>query len=110
MGRTLATASQTWMEEEKALTRFARALRKDDQLIMNELIRLSRLHIAESSYAGNMYPMDIYIISMILELSKKLDKLEKQLNEISKAEGIQETSDTDTPDFPSLTDLLQNDP
>jgi hypothetical protein len=29
MGRTIRSATQTWMEEEKALGRFARALRKE---------------------------------------------------------------------------------
>ena len=48
MGRTIRSASQTWYEEEKALARFARALRRKDQHYLNELLNLSRLHIAEA--------------------------------------------------------------
>ena len=69
MGRTIQSATQTWIEEEKALQRFTRALRREDQAVMKDLIHLSRLHIAETSYAGNLYPMDTYIISMLLEVA-----------------------------------------
>lgn len=52
MGRTIRSAAQTWYEEEKALARFARALRREDQRCLSELLDLSRLHIAEASYAA----------------------------------------------------------
>ena len=76
MGRTIFSATQTWVEEDKALMRFVRALRKNDQVLIEELIALSRKHIAEASYASNLYPMDIYLTSMLLELYKKVRQLE----------------------------------
>ncbi len=76
MGRTILSATQTWVEEDKALMRFVRALRKNDQVLIEELITLSRKHIAEASYASNLYPMDIYLTSMLLELYKKVRQLE----------------------------------
>jgi uncharacterized coiled-coil DUF342 family protein len=76
MGRTILSATQTWVEEDKALMRFVRALRKNDQVLIEELIALSRKHIAEASYASNLYPMDIYLTSMLLELYKKVRQLE----------------------------------
>ena len=36
MGRTIQSATQTWIEEEKALQRFTRALRREDQAVMKE--------------------------------------------------------------------------
>ncbi|MPM27890.1 hypothetical protein SDC9_74405 [bioreactor metagenome] len=79
MGRTIVSATQTWIEEDKALKRFERALRKKDQVLINELMALAHTHIAEASYASNLYPMDVYLISMLLELYKKLKRLEVQL-------------------------------
>lgn len=81
MGRTIQSATQTWVEEEQALTRFVRALRKSDQDLIGELIALSHSHVAEASYASNLYPMDIYLVSMLLELYKKVKQLELKLEQ-----------------------------
>ena len=81
MGRTILSATQTWVEEEQSLKRFTHALRKSDQLLIEELIALSHLHVAEASYASNLYPMDVYLLSMLLELYKKFKQLELKLAE-----------------------------
>ena len=57
MGRTIQSATQTWIEEEKALQRFTRALRREDQAVMKELIHLSRLHIAEPGIFTRWMPI-----------------------------------------------------
>lgn len=81
MGRTIQSATQTWVEEDMALKRFVRALRKSDQDLIGELIALSHSHVAEASFASNLYPMDIYLVSMLLELYKKFKKLELKLEQ-----------------------------
>jgi hypothetical protein len=75
MGRTILSATQTWVEEDKALKWFIRALRKSDQDVIQELLALSRRHIAEASYASNLYPMDIYLVSMLLETFRRVNNL-----------------------------------
>ncbi len=87
MGRTILSATQTWVEEDKALMRFVRALRKKDQVLIEELIALSRQHIAEASYASNLYPMDIYLASMLLELYKKVRQLEIKVEQMDVRAG-----------------------
>jgi hypothetical protein len=87
MGRTIFSATQTWVEEDKALMRFVRALRKKDQVLIEELIALSRQHIAEASYASNLYPMDIYLTSMLLELYKKVRQLEIKIEQMDARTG-----------------------
>lgn len=109
MGRTLQSATQTWIEEEKALQRFTRALRREDQAVMKDLIHLSRLHIAESSYAGNLYPMDTYIISMLLEVAKRSERIESKVNELCRQCGIENVSESNIPDLPGLRSLLYPD-
>ena len=79
MGRTIASITQTWQEEEAALNRFKRALRKDDQIILDELLVMSRLHLAEASYASNLYPLDMYLIAILLELYKQLKSMQKEM-------------------------------
>ena len=78
MGRTIASITQTWLQEEAALKRFERALRKDDQLLLEELLVLSRQHLAEASYASNLYPLDMYLIAILLEVYKELKALQRQ--------------------------------
>lgn len=80
MGRTVASITQTWQQEEAALNRFKRALRKDDQVLLDELLVFSRLHLAEASYASNLYPLDMYLIAILLEVYKQVKALQRQLN------------------------------
>lgn len=80
MGRTIASITQTWQEEEVALNRFKRALRKDDQILLDELLVMSRLHLAEASYASNLYPLDMYLIAILLEVYKQLKATQRELH------------------------------
>ncbi|HAE85953.1 MAG TPA: hypothetical protein DCG78_05545 [Anaerolineaceae bacterium] len=79
MSRTIASITQTWLQEEAALKRFERALRKDDQLLLEELLVLSRQHLAEASYASNLYPLDMYLIAILLEVYRELKALQRQV-------------------------------
>ncbi len=108
MGRTLKSATQTWIEEEQALRRFSRALRKEDQRLMAELIGLSRLHIAEVSYASNLYPMDAYLISMMLEMYKKMRRMEETLVTLCERNGLPLEPATDIPELPDILQLIQS--
>ena len=86
MGRTIASITQTWQEEEAALNRFKRALRKDDQALLDELLVMSRLHLAEASYASNLYPLDMYIIAILLEVYKQLKATQRELHNADRQE------------------------
>jgi hypothetical protein len=86
MGRTIASITQTWQEEEAALNRFKRALRKDDQALLDELLVMSRLHLAEASYASNLYPLDMYIIAILLEVYKQLKATQRELHNSDRQE------------------------
>lgn len=82
MGRTIASITQTWHEEESALKRFERALRREDQILLDELLTLSRLHLAEASYASNLYPLDMYLIAILVEVYKQLKNLQAQVRAV----------------------------
>ncbi|HPS42668.1 MAG TPA: hypothetical protein PK040_08710 [Anaerolineaceae bacterium] len=106
MGRTILSATQTWVEEDKALTRYIRALRKSDQNVLQELLALSRSHIAEASYASNLYPMDIYLMSMLLEMYKKVKHLETRLEALGVDPAVVEETSDGIPELPSLVNLV----
>ena len=73
---------------------------------MRDLINLSRLHIAETSYAGNLYPMDTYIISMLLEVAKRSARIETKVSELCQRCGIDELPESNIPELPCLRQLL----
>lgn len=108
MGRTILSATQTWVEEDKALRRFVRALRKGDQDLIQELLALSRRHIAEASYASNLYPMDIYLVSMLLETFRKVKRLERQLEALGISPDDRSAGEQEFPVFPTLMDLISS--
>lgn len=103
MGRTISSSTKTWDEELKALKRFRHALRKSDQVVFDDLMSLAHLHIAEASYAANLFPMDIFLFSMIIELAKNNKKLEMQLQKIGL---FPETHLTDMQKITSLSELI----
>src|SRR5690606_12747939 len=43
------------------------------------LLVMSRLHLAEASYASNLYPLDMYLIAILLEVYKQLKATQRQL-------------------------------
>ena len=53
MGRTLPSITQSLSEEQSAYTRFRRALRRSDQLALDELFVSARQHLAAAAYAAN---------------------------------------------------------
>jgi hypothetical protein len=110
MGRTILSATQTWVEEDKALRRFVRALRKSDQELIQDLLALSRRHIAEASYASNLYPMDIYLVSMLLEMYRKVKRMEQQLEALgADVRDNPAVVDAGIPELPSLVSLVSQD-
>ena len=75
MGRTLPSITQSLSEEQSAYTRFRRALRRSDQLALDELFVSSRQHLAAAAYAANALPMETFLLSMLLEEHKETIRL-----------------------------------
>ena len=79
MGRTLPSITQVFHMEEDSLKRFRRALRRSDQLALDELFTQAQKHLAAAAYAADMQPMEIFLIAMLLEEHKTAQKLKDQL-------------------------------
>ncbi|HSM25305.1 MAG TPA: hypothetical protein VK856_10615 [Anaerolineaceae bacterium] len=79
MGRTIPSITQVFMQEEQSLSRFRRALRRSDQLVLDELLSLARQHIAAAAYATHVLPMETFLVAMLLEEHKEVRRLRDEV-------------------------------
>lgn len=79
MGRTLPSITQVFHMEEESLRRFRRALRRSDQLALDDLFTAAQKHLAAAAYAANSQPMEIFLVAMLLEEHKTMLKLKEQV-------------------------------
>lgn len=79
MGRTLPSITQVFLQEESDLRRFRRALRRADQLALDELLDEAQKHLAAAAYAGSALPFEIFLLAMLLEEHKEVARLRELL-------------------------------
>jgi predicted acylesterase/phospholipase RssA len=75
MGRTLPTSTVLIQQEEAAFSRFRRALRRADQLALDDLFTSARQHLAAAQYAAHALPFEVFLLSMLLEEHKEVIRL-----------------------------------
>ncbi|MCE1254064.1 MAG: hypothetical protein LWX83_11015 [Anaerolineae bacterium] len=79
MGRTLPSITQSLNEEQAAFGRFRRALRRSDQLVLDELFVAAHQHLAAAAYAADLLPMETFLLAMLLEEHKEVARLRHQV-------------------------------
>jgi hypothetical protein len=79
MGRTLPSATQVFMQEEAAFARFRRALRRSDQLALDDLFTSARQHLAAAQYASHALPFEVFLLAMLLEEHKEVLRLRQEV-------------------------------
>ncbi len=87
MGRTVLPYSRVWEEERQRWQRFRRALRKEDQVHLDRLFELARLHLQAGVYASAPWPLESMLLSMLLEHQKAISLLEERLRGLEAGEG-----------------------
>ena len=85
MGRTLPSITQAFIQEQEAFGRFRRALRRADQLALDDLFAAARQHLSAAAYASHALPMETFLLSMLLEQHKELLRLQRELDELREA-------------------------
>jgi hypothetical protein len=85
MGRTLPTISQQFNESEASFSRFRRALRRSDQVALDDLFAAARQHIAAAAYSAHILPFEVFLLSMLLEEHKEVRRLRQQVDELRHA-------------------------
>jgi hypothetical protein len=82
MGRTLPSVTQNFLIEEESFSRFRRALRRSDQLALDDLFASARRHLAAAAYAAHALPMEIFLLAMLLEEHKEVQRLRTQVERV----------------------------
>jgi len=82
MGRTLPSATQVFLQEEAAFARFRRALRRSDQLALDDLFTSARQHLAAAQYATHALPFEVFLLAMLLEEHKEVLRMRQQLEDL----------------------------
>ncbi len=75
MGRTVPSITQSFLEEQEAFNRFRRALRRSDQLALDELFIAARKHVAAAAFAAHALPFETFMLAMLLEEHKEVMRL-----------------------------------
>jgi hypothetical protein len=87
MGRTLPSITQEFLHEEAAFARFRRALRRSDQIVLDDLFALARQHLAATAYASHALPFETLLLCMLLEEHKEVMKLRQYVEVSSGGKG-----------------------
>ena len=82
MGRTVSSITQTFLEEQAAFARFRRALRRGDQLALDDLFASARKHLSAASYASHALPFETFLLAMLLEEHKEVLRLQRKIDQL----------------------------
>jgi hypothetical protein len=79
MGRTVPTFNLSLDREMASWGAYRRALRKEDQESFDRLFALAKQHMAEAAAAARPIPFDALVMSVLLELQKRVERLEGEV-------------------------------
>jgi len=79
MGRTVPSITQAFLHEQGAFSRFRRALRRSDQLVLDDLFAAAHQHLAAAAYASHALPFETFLLAMLLEEHKEVMRLRAAL-------------------------------
>jgi len=82
MGRTLPSAAQVFQIAEQELADFRGGLSQTDRRVLDSLFDAAHRHVAEAAYAAHPLPMEIFLLSMLLEQHKELLRLKARLEQL----------------------------
>ncbi len=82
MGRTLQTITDIFLQEQESFARFRRALRRKDQLALDDLFIAARQHLAAAGYAAHALPFETLLLCMLLEEHKEVILLREQVKQL----------------------------
>ncbi len=97
MGRTLPSITMEFMQEQEAFSRFRRALRRSDQLALDDLFSAARNHLAAAAYAANALPMETFLLSMLLEEHKEVIRLRTLVESVVSQQSLRLQAPADPP-------------
>lgn len=72
----------SFVQEQEAFSRFRRALRRSDQLALDDLFASARKHLAAAAYAAHALPMETFLLAMLLEEHKEVMRLRRLVEDL----------------------------
>ncbi len=93
MGRTVLSFNQKILSIESEWSKFRRALRKEDQELIDDLFGFAKYHSAPSSYFSTPNPMEPVLIAMLIEILKEVRRLKFELRAKEEDLDVREKSD-----------------
>jgi hypothetical protein len=82
MGNVTPTITDILHREEVNLARFRRALRREDQVVFDDLFVAAYKHRAAANYAGHLLPFETFLLSMQIEEHKEVLYLRRELESL----------------------------
>ncbi len=93
MGRTVLPFNQKILSIESEWNKFRRALRKEDQELLDDLFGFAKYHSAPSSYFSTPNPRESVLMAMLIELLKEVRRLKFELRAKEEDLDVREKSD-----------------
>jgi hypothetical protein len=82
MTDTRSSIKQDTLHDLESYLRFRRALRRPDQLVLDNLYQKASLHFAAAQSVDHALPFEILLLSMLLEEHKEVELLRRQMDEV----------------------------
>lgn len=82
MGNVTPTITDILHTEEANLARFRRALRREDQIVFDDLFTAAYKHRAAAAYAGHLLPFETFLLAMQIEDHKEVMHLRSELKSL----------------------------
>jgi hypothetical protein len=82
MGNVTPTITDILHKEEANLAKFRRALRREDQVVFDDLFVAAYKHRAAASYAGHLLPFETFLLAMQIEDHKEVMVLRRELENL----------------------------
>ena len=79
MGNVTPTITDILHTEEANLARFRRALRREDQIVFDDLFTAAYKHRAAAAHAGHLLPFETFLLSMQIEDHKEVMRLREEI-------------------------------
>ena len=80
MGRNLPSITQVFQEDKEYLVRFRRLLPRHEHWVIDDLLSFAHKHIPAVAYAGHPLPFVMFLLAILVEQHKQLNRLEEALH------------------------------
>ena len=87
MGNTNETITDILHRYEAAVGKYRRALRREDQLVVDDLLVAAYKHRSASSYSGHLVPFQTFLLSMLIEQHKEVMLLRDAFHDMPRLRG-----------------------